>query len=405
MAVPIEAMTTIKTRMGMTAEIAPGWSDAPAILDGAIVIGAGAAGLAAAHALIKAGVAVQILEREARLAEPWHRRHDNLHLNTHRDLSALPDVSYPAGTPAFPHRTTVIGHLNDFAETHRLPIAFGVAVEEVAFHGDHWLVRSSTGSRAARHVVIATGRDRQPFIPAWKGTQDFSGRILHSADFGRASDYAGKKVLVVGAGNSGFDVLNHLAETQTGQIWLSARNGPALLPKRIGKIAVHRFSPFMARLPTWMADAAMAATQRLVFGDLRKYGLPPAPSGGASRLGSDYTAIAADDGAVDAIKAGRIAIVPHISEFRRDSVILADGQAIAPGIVIAATGYRTGLETMLGGLGVLDAKGVPLFNGGDSDPKLPGLWFTGMRPSIRGCFANAGILGAAIARKIALRKR
>lgn len=398
-------MTKIKTRMGMEAEIAPGWSDAPAILDGAIVIGAGAAGLAAAHALTRAGIATQILERERRLAEPWHRRHDNLHLNTHRDLSSLPGISYPAGTPAFPHRETVIDHLNDFAETHRLPIDFGVAVEEVEFRGDHWLLRTSAGTKAARYVVVATGRDRQPFIPAWKGMKDFSGPIRHSADFGRASDYAGQKVLVVGAGNSGFDALNHLSGAETGQIWLSARNGPALLPKRIGKIAVHRFSPIMASLPTRLADAAMAATQRLVFGDLRKYGLPPAPSGGASRLGSDYTAIAADDGAVDAIKAGRIIVVPQIRDFRRDSVILDNGQAITPDVVIAATGYRTGLETMLGRLGVLDAKGVPLFNGADSDPDLPGLWFTGMRPSIRGCFANASIQGAAIAKKVASRKR
>ncbi|MEZ2329537.1 flavin-containing monooxygenase [Mesorhizobium sp. RCC_202] len=398
-------MTKIKTRMGMEAEIAPGWSDEPAILDGAIVIGAGAAGLAVAHALVDVGMKTQVLEREGRLAEPWHRRHDNLHLNTHRDLSALPGVSYPAGTPAFPHRSTVIGHLNDFAKTHRLPISFGVSVEEIEFRGDHWLLRTNIGLKAARHVVIATGRDQHPFIPAWKGMQDFSGSILHSADFGRASDYVGKKVLVIGAGNSGFDALNHLSRVETGQMWLSARNGPSLLPKRIGQIAVHRFSPIMASLPTKLADAAMAATQRLVFGDLTKYGLPSAPSGGASRLGSDYTAIAADDGAVDAIKTGRIIVVPQISEFRHDSVILDNGQAIAPDVVIAATGYRTGLETMLGRLGVLDGKGVPLFNGAAGDPKLPGLWFTGMRPSIRGCFANARIQGAVIAKKVARRKR
>ena len=60
---------------------------------------------------------------------------------------------------------------------------------------------------------------------------------------------------------------------------------------------------------------------------------------------------------------------------------------------------------MVGRFGVLDAKGVPLFNGGASDPKLPGLWFTGMRPSIRGCFANARIQGAAIAAKVAKLKR
>ncbi|WP_192248562.1 flavin-containing monooxygenase [Mesorhizobium caraganae] len=376
-----------------------------AIFNGVIVIGAGGAGLTAAHALLKAGVQVMVLEKEARLAEPWHRRHPQLHLNTHRDLSALPGVSFPAGTPAFPHRSAIIRHLNEFRAVHRLPVEFGVSVDEIALDGDHWLVQTSAGPRLARHVIIATGRDRQPVIPAWKGMKAFAGRVIHSAEFGDANDYAGRKILVVGAGNSGFDALNHLARVDTAQIWLSARNGPALLPKRIGQIAVHRFSPILARLPFKLADAVMAATQRLVFGDLAAFGLPPTPSGGASRLASDYTAIAADDGAVDAIKDGRIIVVPTVREFTRDTVIFDNGVTIQPDIVIAATGYRTGLEAMLGKLGVLDKKGVPLFNGADSDPKLPGLWFTGMRPSIRGCFANARIQAKAIAARIARERK
>ncbi|MER8430710.1 flavin-containing monooxygenase [Mesorhizobium caraganae] len=376
-----------------------------AIFNGVIVIGAGGAGLTAAHALLKAGVQVMVLEKEARLAEPWHRRHPQLHLNTHRDLSALPGVAFPAGTPAFPHRSAIIRHLNEFRAMHRLPVEFGVSVDEIAFDGDHWLVQTSVGPRLARHVIIATGRDRQPVIPAWKGMKAFAGRVIHSAEFGDANDYAGRKILVVGAGNSGFDALNHLARVDTAQIWLSARNGPALLPKRIGQIAVHRFSPILARLPFKLADAVMAATQRLVFGDLTAFGLPPTPSGGASRLASDYTAIAADDGAVDAIKDRRIIVVPTVREFTRDTVIFDNGVTIQPDIVIAATGYRTGLEAMLGKLGVLDKKGVPLFNGADSDPKLPGLWFTGMRPSIRGCFANARIQAKAIAARIARERK
>ncbi|MBM2711474.1 NAD(P)/FAD-dependent oxidoreductase [Mesorhizobium caraganae] len=376
-----------------------------AIFNGVIVIGAGGAGLTAAHALLKAGVQVRVLEKEARLAEPWHRRHPQLHLNTHRDLSALPGVAFPAGTPAFPHRSAIIRHLNEFRTMHRLPVEFGVSVDEIALDGDHWLVQTSAGPRLARHVIIATGRDRQPVIPAWKGMKAFAGRVIHSAEFGDANDYAGRKILVVGAGNSGFDALNHLARVDTAQIWLSARNGPALLPKRIGQIAVHRFSPILARLPFKLADAVMAATQRLVFGDLAAFGLPPTPSGGASRLASDYTAIAADDGAVDAIKDGRIIVVPTVREFTRDAVIFDNGVTIQPDIVIAATGYRTGLEAMLGKLGVLDKKGVPLFNGADSDPKLPGLWFTGMRPSIRGCFANARIQAKAIAARIARERK
>ncbi|UVK37911.1 NAD(P)/FAD-dependent oxidoreductase [Mesorhizobium sp. AR10] len=374
-----------------------------AIFPGAIVIGAGAAGLTAAQALIKAGVPAIILEKESRLAEPWYRRHEQLHLNSHRDLSELPGVSFPAGTPAFPHKITVIRHLNEFSETHRLPVEFGVTVEEIAFDGGHWVVRTGAGPRLARQVVVATGRDRLPFIPEWKGVKAFAGRIIHSADFGAVQDYAGKRVLVVGAGNSGFDTLNHLADANAAQIWLSARNGPVLLPKRIGHIAVHRVSPLLARLPLRLADAVMAATQRLVFGDLRKFGLPAAPSGGASRLTADYTAIATDDGAVNAIKAGRIVVVPTIREFTRDGVILGNGNLIFPDVVIAATGYRTGLEQMVGKLGVLDEKGVPLFNGRTSDPKLPGLWFTGMRPSVQGCFANARIQAAAIAREITRR--
>ncbi|MEO5758801.1 MAG: NAD(P)/FAD-dependent oxidoreductase [Mesorhizobium sp.] len=370
-------------------------------VEAAIVIGAGAAGLAVAHALIKAGVPTAILEKEQRLAEPWHRRHQQLNLNTHRDLSALPGLAYPKGTPAFPPRTVVIGHMNAFREANQLPVQFGVTVEEVLFKGDHWAVETSAGPRLARHVVIATGRDQQPFIPEWKGMKDFPGRIIHAADFGDVGNYAGKKVLVVGAGNSGFDALNHLASANAAAVWLSARNGPSVLPKRIGKIAVHRLSPFMARLPLRVADMVIAATQRLVFGDLTRYGMPPAPSGGASRLTTEYNAIAADDGAIRAIKAGKITVLPTIREFTRKGVVMSNGTLIDPDIVIAATGYRTGLEQMVGKLGVLDGKGVPLFNGGASDPRLPGLWFTGMRPSIRGCFANAGILAKAIARRIA----
>lgn len=373
------------------------------IFPGAMVIGAGAAGLVVAHELIEAGVVTTILEKETRLAEPWHRRHDQLHLNSHRDLSTLPGVDYPADTPAFPHKRAVIQYLNKFSDTHGLPVEFGVAVKEITFNGDHWAVNTNNGLRLARHVVIATGRDREPFIPEWKGAKNFAGRIIHSANFGNVRDYAGRRVLVVGAGNSGFDLLNHLVDANAANIWLSARNGPSLLPKRIGKIAVHSFSPYLARLPLWLADPIIAITQRLVFGNLTRFGLPRAPSGGASRLKSDYTAIATDDGAVRAIKAGRIAVLPGILEFTRGGVVLNNGNLIGPDIVIAATGYRTGLEGMVGKLGVLDDKGVPLFNGSETDPKLPGLWFTGMRPNIRGCFANARIQAKAIAKSIVQR--
>ncbi|RUV52191.1 FAD-binding protein [Mesorhizobium sp. M5C.F.Ca.IN.020.29.1.1] len=109
------------------------------------MIGAGAAGLAAAHALIKAGVPILVLEKESRLAELWYRRHERLHLNSYRDLSTPPGVDYPAGTPAFPHKNAVVRHLNEFSQAHGLPVRLGVAVEEIAFNGDYWTGKTSAG--------------------------------------------------------------------------------------------------------------------------------------------------------------------------------------------------------------------------------------------------------------------
>ncbi|MEP6565062.1 MAG: NAD(P)/FAD-dependent oxidoreductase [Mesorhizobium sp.] len=365
-----------------------------------IVIGAGAAGLAAADALGRLGVAAVVLEKEMRLAEPWRRRHRQLHLNTHRALSALPGLAYPPRTGAFPHKDVIVNHLEDFARERGLAVEFGVAVERIARDGQSWLVHTSAGTRSAAHMIVATGRDRLPWMPDWPGAESFRGKLIHAADFGTADDYLGKSVLVVGAGNSGFDVLNHLSGIDTKHVWLSARHGPSLLPKRIGKVAVHRFAGFMAQLPTPIVDRMISATQRLVFGDLSRFGLPPAPKGGASRLGIEQIAIAVDDGAVAALKAGRISVVAPVAAFDRAAVRLSDGKVIEPDVVIAATGYRTGLETMVSDLGVLDQKGVPKANGGTPTGQ-PGLWFIGMRPSLTSYFHSAGLQARAIATQIA----
>lgn len=370
-----------------------------------IVIGAGPAGMATAHALEKTGVPAIILEQEARIGEPWRRRHKNLTLNTHRDFSALPGMSFPKGTPAFPGRDAVVAHITAFGETHKLPIEYGVTVDAISREDGVWAVRTNGTRRLARDVVVATGRDKHPYMPDWKGAKTFGGRLIHAAEFGAASDYAGKSVLVIGAGNSGFDMLNHLARAKTGQLWLAARNGPSILPRRIAKVAVHKLSPLTDALPDRLADAVVATTQRLMWGDMTRYGLPSAPGGGVSRLRSEYTAIAADDGAMAAIKAGRIIVVPTVREFLANGdVVLSDGRTIRPDVTIAATGYRTGLEGLVGEYGVLDDKGFPLVNGADH-PNAPGLWFLGMRPNLRGCFYAAVQQAGAIAKAISHNRR
>ncbi|HEV2502947.1 MAG TPA: NAD(P)/FAD-dependent oxidoreductase [Mesorhizobium sp.] len=368
-----------------------------------IVIGAGAAGLAAADALTRHGIKARVFEKEAQIAEPWRQRHERLALNTHRDMSYLPGMPYPKGVPAFPPKAAVIAYLEHFAEERGIAVEFGTEVERITRESGHWTIHTNKGTRQARNIIIATGHDKVPWMPDWPGAAEYKGRLIHSAEFGSPRDYEGKSVLVIGAGNSGFDVLNYLIGAKTAMIYLAARAGPSILPKRIGKIAVQRFSRITNALPIPVGDFMVALLQRLLFGDLRKLGFAPVKKGGISRLKEDHVAISADDGAIAAIKAGRIKVVTSVAGFDAEHVVLADRSRIKADVVIAATGYRTGLNTLLDGLGVVDDKGKPKANGAEPGSQ-PGLWFISMQPSIVGHFYAAGQEAKAIAARIAGRR-
>jgi cation diffusion facilitator CzcD-associated flavoprotein CzcO len=208
-------------------------------------------------------------------------------------------------------------------------------------------------------------------------------------------------VLVVGAGNSGTDALNHLSRHNPAEVMVSVRYGPAVVPKRIFGYPIHRLARVFAALPNAVLDPAFRLTERLFLGDLRRYGLTSHPDGGSTRLLRDGVTFAIDDGFVAALKAGRFRIAPRVVGFSGDAVTLADGSVCRPDVVIAATGYRTGLEPLLGHLGVLDENGRPHHPLGERDPEMPGLWFAGFKPIYTGFFDAAGIAARRIATGIA----
>jgi cation diffusion facilitator CzcD-associated flavoprotein CzcO len=368
-------------------------------VESAVVVGAGTAGLIAAFELQQVGILPRIFERATRVGDQWRARHPQLTLNTHRDLSHLPNLRYPAGTQAFPKRDAVVEHLQEFVAQQSMAIEFGVEVDRISLVNGNYHLSTNKGAVAARNLVIATGRDRKPTIPAWAGLERFRGKVIHAAEFGSLHDYDGKSVLVVGAGNSGFDILNHLAARKTSTLWLSSRHAPALVPKRLFGVTVHRLSPLLERLPTRLADVALAATSYVAFGDLKRFGMGKPAGGGATRL-REGTALASDDGAVRAIKAGTIKVMPEVQSFDEDQVHFRDGQACSPDIVIAATGYAADLEGIVGNLDLLDKQGRTLINGSQQLPHLPGLYFIGMRASIIGDIRSAKIQGRAIARSV-----
>ncbi len=372
-------------------------------LDGvhsAVIVGAGLNGLAAAYELKRRGIDPVILDGAKETAAPWRKRHHGLRLNTHRLISHLPGKRIPRKYGPFPRRDDMVAYLDDYERALDVPVHRGVWIERIDPDPEGWRLTTASGIRRARHVIVATGNERRPVVPAWPGREGFTSELIHSADFGRADRFRDRRVLVVGAGNSGVDVLNHLSREATGALWVSVRNGPTVLPTRALGFPLQLLSPLMVPLPAWAVDLMMAATERLFLGDLRKLGLSNHPDGVATRLIREGVAPAFDDGFVAALKVGRVTVLPAVSRFDGDAVILSDGTEIRPDAVICATGYRPGLEGLVGHLGVLDGSGRPIHPGPIPHPDHTGLWFMGMTPRLPGVFYAARGEARRLARRI-----
>lgn len=354
-----------------------------------VIVGAGLSGLAIAHELQRRGVSARVLDSAERIAEAWRRRHPQLRLNTHRWLSYLPGLRMPAGVGAFPARDDVVAYLEAYARELVPPVECGVHVERLDPEDDHWCLTTSGGARRAWTVIIATGRERVPRIPDWPGRDGFTGEIIPAAALGDVRRYAGRRVLVVGAGTSGSDVLNHLVDAGTAELHVSVRHGPSVLPTRVAGVPIQLLSPLMGILPTRLLDGLFAVTERVLLGDLRRHGLPRHPDGAATRLARDGVGPAFDLGFVDAIKRGRLGVVPAVAGFAGDRVELDGGGVLYPDMVICATGYHPALEPLVGHLGILDDQGLPRCL--DATGRCPrrGLRFAGMTPTLTGYFSLA----------------
>jgi cation diffusion facilitator CzcD-associated flavoprotein CzcO len=370
-----------------------------------VIVGAGLSGLAAAHALERRGIVPRILDADPRPGETWRRRHPQLRLNTHRRHSALPGLPLSGDDHPYPHRDEVAAYLERYAGRLKATIEHGVRVEAVAQAEDVWTLSTTSGLVCARNVVIATGVDREPHVPAWPVLGAWPGTLIHSADLGDVRRFAGKRVLVVGAGNSGCDVINQLVQVDTAELLVSVRHGPSVIPKWIGRFPMMRLSPLLARIPAALLDPLVAGWSRLVFGDLTRHGLPRHPLGLSRRLKMMGIAPAIDDGMVAALQSGRLKVVPEIACFREDGVLLEDQRIVTPHVVIAATGYRTGLHRLFAGVNAVSRRGIPYVNGGAQLDHLPGLFFTGMRPSLSGFFLASARSGEEIARAVARREK
>jgi len=207
-------------------------------------------------------------------------------------------------------------------------------------------------------------------------------------------------VLVIGVGNSGSEIATDMCEGGARRVWIAVRTPPQIVRRDTAGWPAHATGILVSRLPAGLVDPVARLQQRLTVPDLAPYGIPRPDDGLLSRVRRSGEVPLQDVGFIEAVRSRKVTPVAAVTGFEGDKVLLADGSAIAAQAVIAATGYRCGLEQLAGHLGVLDDRGVPKVHGGP--PAAPGLFFLGYNVSLRGMLrdiaAEARRLAPAVAR-------
>jgi putative flavoprotein involved in K+ transport len=371
----------------------------------AVVVGAGPAGLAAAAMLQRGGVETVVLDRSDGVGASWRRHYDRLHLHTARWLSDLPGLAIPRRYGRWVARDDVVRYLEAYAAYHRLEVRLASEVARIDRDGPRWVLRSPAGDLDATYVVVATGFNHSPVMPAWPGADDFAGEIIHAAQYRNAAPYVGRDVLVVGSGNTGAEIAMDLADGGARTVRLAVRTPPHIVFRQMNGIPNPTLGVLLRRMPVGFVDAFARGMRALTIGDLSPYGLPTPDDGLYERVRRRGSIPIVDMGFIERLKAGAFTVVPAVESFDDANVRFVDGSAAEVDAVIAATGYERALEGVVGHLGVLDDQGRPRYRGGACHPDAPNLWFTGYSNPISGNLRESAIDAKRIARTVLRNRR
>ncbi|UPK73579.1 NAD(P)/FAD-dependent oxidoreductase [Nocardioidaceae bacterium SCSIO 66511] len=328
-----------------------------------VIVGGGQSGLAAARQVRAAGMQPLVLEAGARPVGSWPDYYDSLTVFSPAQYSALDGVAFPGDPEHYPHRDEVVTYLERYAASLDLEIRTGTRVERVESDGPGFVVHPAHGDAlSASGIVAASGSFSNPYEPPIPGRERFAGEVLHVAAYREPTKYAGRRVLVVGGGNSAVQVAHELIEYA--DVTLATLEPVRFLPQVHAGKDVHYWTEttgFDQLPPEWLA--------RLVPGPL-----------------------VSDDGVYGAAYAsGVLQRRAMFQRFEDDGVVWSDGTPEQVDTVILATGYRPSLG-YLRDLGALDENGLPLHAGGISATH-PGLVYLGLE--FQRSFASNTLRGVA----------
>lgn len=195
----------------------------PRSVDGAIIVGAGPSGMATAACLKEKGVPSIVLEKAECIGSLWkHKTYDRLHLHIPKEFCELPLMPFPASYPTYPNRQQFLDYLEEYARHFDIQPHFNESVQSAHYDESSqlWRVNTQTTGKSscnkieeytARWLIVASGENAEIVTPKLPGMKDYQGDLLHSSKYKNGSEYVGKKVLVVGCGNSGMEIALDLA--------------------------------------------------------------------------------------------------------------------------------------------------------------------------------------------------
>jgi putative flavoprotein involved in K+ transport len=369
------------------------------------IIGGGPAGLSVAYTLRVRGIRAVVLEKSDRVGAAWRRHYDRLHLHTTRRLSALPGLPIPRRFGRWVTRDDMVRYLEKYTEAHTLEIVTGVEVSRIerSPDGTGWLLHATGGRElTGAAVVVATGYNHTPHVPEWAGRDTYKGDFVHAGEYRNPAPYAGRDVLVVGAGNTGAEIAVDLAEGGASRVRLSVRTAPHIVRRSTAGWAAQYTGVMVRRLPTGVVDRMARPMAKLSVPDLAEKGLPRPDTGLYTRVKEGAIPVQ-DVGLIDAVRTGKVEVVAAVDGFEGGQVVLADGTRVAPDAVVAATGYARALEGLVGHLGVLDERGRPVAHGARTSQQAPGLYFTGFTTPISGTLREVAMDAEKIAKTVVKR--
>ncbi|MFV9654706.1 flavin-containing monooxygenase [Pseudomonas sp. NY15366] len=309
--------------------------------DSICIIGGGPGGLCMARALKRQGLDYEQFERHSDFGGVWDLEnpgtpmYESAHFISSRDLSGFLDYPMPKHFPDYPSNRQILEYLRSFALAFGLydKVRFNTAVERVDKDTDgRWIVTLGNGERRRyRALVCATGCNWDPNMPEIKG--HFNGEIRHSVTYRRSDEFKGKRVLIIGAGNSGADIACDAA-ANADKAFISLRRGYHFIPKHIFGLPADEVSEKGPQLPMWLTRLLFGGILRLVNGNLSRFGLPTPDH----KLFESHPLL--NSQLLHYLQHGDIQVRPDISHYEGDQVVFKDGTRETLDLVLYATGYR-----------------------------------------------------------------